>query len=56
MPAVDPGGACSEVEVDPSLFQALEGRVPEFYAIGDRTGLGRIAKAIRDAVRVACSI
>jgi 2,4-dienoyl-CoA reductase (NADPH2) len=45
-----------EVEPDKALFDAVEGSVPEVYAVGDCTGLGLIRKATAEAVRVACSI
>jgi 2,4-dienoyl-CoA reductase (NADPH2) len=44
------------VEPNTELFDAIEGRVPEAYAIGDCTGLGLIRKATEDAMRVACAI
>jgi len=44
------------LEPDPGLGEALAGRVPEVFAIGDCTGLGLIRKATDDATRVACSI
>ena len=31
---------------DPSLYEALEGKVPELYNIGDSNGAGVIAKAV----------
>jgi 2,4-dienoyl-CoA reductase (NADPH2) len=44
------------LEADTRLFDALRGRMPEVFAIGDCTGLGLIRKATDDATRVACSI
>jgi 2,4-dienoyl-CoA reductase (NADPH2) len=41
---------------DTSLFEALKPLVPEAYAIGDCTGLGLIAKATTDAMRVGCAL
>ncbi|MBW2713938.1 MAG: FAD-dependent oxidoreductase, partial [Deltaproteobacteria bacterium] len=41
---------------DTRLFDAIEPMVPEAYAIGDCTGLGLIAKATTDAMRVACAL
>ncbi len=44
------------VEKDTTLFDALQGRVPERYAVGDCTGLGLIRKATEDGARAACAI
>jgi 2,4-dienoyl-CoA reductase (NADPH2) len=44
------------VEPDPSLHDALTGGAVPVHALGDCTGLGLIAKAISDAVRVACTL
>jgi 2,4-dienoyl-CoA reductase (NADPH2) len=41
---------------DTRLFDAISPLVPESYAIGDCTGLGLIAKATTEAMRVACSL
>jgi 2,4-dienoyl-CoA reductase (NADPH2) len=45
-----------QVEAETRLLDALEGRVPEVYALGDSTGLGLIRKATEDAARVACAL
>ncbi len=45
-----------EVEADPSLYEALEGRVPERWAVGDCTGLGLIQKAILDGARAGRAV
>ena len=45
-----------EVEKDTTLFDALQGRVPERYAVGDCTGLGLIQKATLEGARAGCSI
>lgn len=45
-----------ELEPDTTLFDALQGRVPEVFAVGDCTGLGLIRKATEDAARAACSL
>jgi 2,4-dienoyl-CoA reductase (NADPH2) len=45
-----------QVEADTSLFDALEGRVAERYAVGDCTGLGLIQKAVLDGARIGSSI
>ncbi len=39
---------------DTRLFEEISPLVPEAYAIGDCTGLGLIAKATTEAMRVAC--
>ena len=44
------------VEPDPSLYDALAGRVPERHAVGDCTGLGLIQKAVLDGASAACSL
>src|SRR5262245_9675114 len=44
------------LEADTALRDALQGVVPEVFAIGDCTGLGLIRKATDDATRVACAI
>jgi 2,4-dienoyl-CoA reductase (NADPH2) len=44
------------IEPDPSLCDALTGGPAPVHALGDCTGLGLIAKAISDAVRVACTL
>lgn len=45
--------AATRSEPDTTLFEALEGRVPELYAIGDCNGGTRIYNATHDAGRVA---
>ena len=45
-----------QVEADTSLYDAIQGRVPEAFAIGDCTGLGLIRKATEEAARVACAL
>ncbi len=45
-----------ELTAETSLYDALEGRVPEVHAIGDCTGLGLIRKAIEEGARVACAL
>ncbi len=44
------------LEPDAALYDALEGIVPERFAIGDCTGLGLIRKATDEATRVACGL
>jgi 2,4-dienoyl-CoA reductase (NADPH2) len=41
---------------DLGLSEALSAVLPEVHAIGDCTGLGLIAGATRDALRVACTV
>ena len=45
-----------DVEPNLELQKALEGKVPELYAIGDCQGLGLIRRAIHDGAGVACKI
>ncbi|MBN2099886.1 MAG: FAD-dependent oxidoreductase [Dehalococcoidia bacterium] len=45
-----------DVEPNLDLQKALEGKVPELYAIGDCNGLGLIRRAIHDGAGVACRI
>ena len=45
-----------EIRPDTSLRDALEGRVPELYAVGDCTGLGLIQKAVLEGARAAVSL
>ena len=45
-----------DVEPNLELQKALEGKVPELYAIGDCNGLGLIRRAIHDGAGVACKI
>jgi 2,4-dienoyl-CoA reductase (NADPH2) len=63
----EPGGAEHEVpadsvvvagrvEADTRLLDAARAFVPEVHAIGDCTGLGLAAKAVREATRVACAL
>ena len=44
------------VEADTSLFDALDGRVPERHAVGDCTGLGLIQKAVLDGARAGAAL
>lgn len=44
------------VEADTSLHDALAAGGTPVHALGDCTGLGLIAKAVSDAVRVACTL
>jgi 2,4-dienoyl-CoA reductase-like NADH-dependent reductase (Old Yellow Enzyme family) len=44
------------VEADTTLFDSLEGRVAERYAVGDCTGLGLIQKAVLDGSRAGAKI
>ena len=44
------------LEPDTALHDALDGVVPERFAIGDCTGLGLIRKATDEATRVACAL
>jgi len=44
-----------QIEADPGLALALEGRVPEVQVMGDCTGLGLIRKATEEAARIACA-
>jgi 2,4-dienoyl-CoA reductase (NADPH2) len=44
------------VEADTRLLDAARAFVPEVHAIGDCTGLGLAAKAVREATRVACAL
>ena len=44
------------VEPNLELQQALEGKVPELYVIGDCQKLGLIRRAIGDGASVACKI
>jgi len=44
------------LEPDTALHDALDGLVPERFAIGDCTGLGLIRKATDEATRVACAL
>ncbi len=45
-----------DVQPNLDLQKALEGKVPELYAIGDCKGLGLIRRAIYDGAGVACKI
>ena len=45
-----------DVQPNLELQKALEGKVPELYAIGDCQGLGLIRRAIHDGAGVACKI
>jgi 2,4-dienoyl-CoA reductase (NADPH2) len=45
-----------DVQPNLELQKALEGKVPELYAIGDCQGLGLIRRAIHDGAGVACRI
>ncbi len=45
-----------EVEPARELHDALVGRVPELYAVGDCTGLGLIQKAVLDGHRAGCEV
>ncbi len=45
-----------DVQPNPDLQKALEGKVPELYSIGDCNGLGLIRRAIHDGAGVACKI
>ena len=45
-----------DVKPNLELQKALEGKVPELYAVGDCQGLGLIRRAIRDGASVACKI
>jgi 2,4-dienoyl-CoA reductase (NADPH2) len=45
-----------DVKPNLDLQKALEGKVPELYAIGDCQGLGLIRRAIHDGAGVACKI
>lgn len=54
--AVDSVILAGQIEADSSLYDAIQGRIPETFAIGDCTGLGLIRKAVEDAARVACQI
>jgi 2,4-dienoyl-CoA reductase (NADPH2) len=45
-----------DVQPNLELQKALEGKVPELYAVGDCQGLGLIKRAIHDGAGVACKI
>lgn len=45
-----------EVRADTRLYDALQDRVPEVYAVGDCTGLGLIQKAVLEGARAACAL
>ena len=54
--AADDVVVAGEVVPDRSLYEAIEGRVPEAHAIGDCASIGLIRKATEDGARVACAI
>jgi 2,4-dienoyl-CoA reductase (NADPH2) len=54
--AADSVVLAGRVEPDTALHDALDGIVPERFAIGDCTGLGLIRKATDEATRVACTL
>jgi 2,4-dienoyl-CoA reductase (NADPH2) len=45
-----------EVEADTTLYDALQGRVPEVHAVGDCAGLGLIRKAVEEGARIAAAL
>jgi 2,4-dienoyl-CoA reductase (NADPH2) len=45
-----------DVEPNLELKKALEGKVPELYAVGDCNGLGLIRRAIHDGAGAACRV
>jgi 2,4-dienoyl-CoA reductase (NADPH2) len=45
-----------EVEPSTEFHDALQGRVPELYAVGDCTGLGLIQKAVLEGARAGSAI
>ena len=54
--AADSVVLAGRLEPDTALYDALDGVVPERFAIGDCTGLGLIRKATDEATRVACAL
>jgi 2,4-dienoyl-CoA reductase (NADPH2) len=54
--AADSVVLAGQLEPDTTLHDALDGLVPERFAIGDCTGLGLIRKATDEATRVACAL
>jgi len=44
------------IEPDATLYEALNGRVPELHAIGDCTGLGLVRKAVLEGAEAACTV
>jgi hypothetical protein len=45
-----------DVEANLEMREALEGKVPELYTVGDCRGPGLIRRAIHDGAGAACKI
>lgn len=54
--AADTVVIAGDVEPNLELQKALEGKVPELYAVGDCNGLGLIRRAIHDGAGAACRV